>query len=69
MGKWMRRDEDVLLDTVVRTGPSEGQMSSKSWDGVSHVAIGGKGTGGRGRVSSLGKRQGSSGDSRWNFKS
>lgn len=50
MGKWMRRDEDVLLDTVVRTGPSEGQMSSKSWDGVSHVAIRGKGTGGRGRA-------------------
>ena len=50
MGKWMRRDEDVLLDTVVRTGPSEGQMPSKSWDGVSHVAIGGKGTGGRGRA-------------------
>ena len=51
MGKWIRHDEDVLLDTVVRTGPSkEGQMPSKSWDGVSHVAIGGKDTGGRGRA-------------------
>lgn len=49
MGKWIRHDEDVLLDTVVRTGPSkEGQMPSKSWDGVSQVAIRGKGTGGRG---------------------
>ena len=49
MGKWMRHDEDVLLDTVVRTGPSkEGQMPPKSWDGVSHMAIGGKGMGGKG---------------------